>query len=543
MNRINQKTNTLSFNSLKTILFSLAIIAVCTSLQFTSCKKDNPDVQAGYTLKVTKTGQGTVTATWTEGVNFTDAQLATGIKLPEGAIITLTATPGDNLGVSWVEDPNIFIEGNEASFMITADQNVQVNFLPFYSLTLPADITAYSDNEYTKSISDLTHILANTKVYLKTYNKTINTITGIDANSLNTDKTTATITLSGNTTITGTFDVLDYTNFTFSSVYNGTVFWTGYTGTATSIKIPPIYNGAIVDGISFYSTVLPTTLKSIYIPNSIKNLETSGLHYTELTTITIDSSNPLYSVVNGNILFNKAMDTLLTYLPANTATSYTIPSSVKYIAERAFSNCTNLTNITIPGSVTTIEVNAFADCINLTNMTINNGIKNIGMFAFSGCEKLTSLTIPNSVTTIGANAFQGCRALATVVLPNTLSSIGDYTFYACNSLNGITIPSTVTTIGANAFLSCTSLTNITIPSAVTSIGQRAFVYCSALTTVTVQRATTPLTTLGEYAFDNKSGGVGAGYSVTIKVPTSQVDNYSALPNWGRYSGKIVDGGF
>ncbi len=64
---------------------------------------------------------------------------------------------------------------------------------------------------------------------------------------------------------------------------------------------------------------------------------------------------------------------------------------VRYIGERAFQNCVNLTTVNLPNTLITI-----------------------GERAFSECSSLTSITIPNSVTSIGSRVFY-CENLATVV--------------------------------------------------------------------------------------------------------------------------------
>ena len=65
--------------------------------------------------------------------------------------------------------------------------------------------------------------------------------------------------------------------------------------------------------------------------------------------------------------------------------SVTLPNSIEYIGEYAFSGCSSLSSINIPESVIRIEQGAF-----------------------SNCPKLTSIDIPNSVTKLEANAFQNC---------------------------------------------------------------------------------------------------------------------------------------
>ena len=64
--------------------------------------------------------------------------------------------------------------------------------------------------------------------------------------------------------------------------------------------------------------------------------------------------------------------------------------------------------MTIPDSVTFIGNHAFSDCSNLTSVTIPNSVTSIGNFAYYSCSSLTSVTIPDSVTGIGSMAFANC---------------------------------------------------------------------------------------------------------------------------------------
>ena len=235
-------------------------------------------------------------------------------------------------------------------------------------------------------------------------------------------------------------------------------------------------------------------------------------------------------------------------------TSVTIPNSVTYIFDNAFSGCSGLTSVTIPNSVTSIGDNVFYGCSGLTSVTIPNSVTSIGSSAFSDCSGLISVTIPNSVTYISNYAFSDCRGLTSVIIPNSVTYIGNSAFrnvryieyygnatgapWGAISMNGVTdgdfvfsntdrdtliaysgaggavtIPSSVTTIGNNAFYGCSGLTSVTIGNSVTSIGSSAFYGCSGLTSVTIPNS---VTSIGNSAFHGCSGltSVTIGNSVT-----------------------------
>ena len=95
-------------------------------------------------------------------------------------------------------------------------------------------------------------------------------------------------------------------------------------------------------------------------------------------------------------------------------TSISIPDSVNYIGEGAFSYCTSLSSVIIPDGVTSIGDGTFSGCSSLSSVSIPGSVTSIGGWTFSGCSSLESITIPDSVTSIGECAFDYCSSLAEV---------------------------------------------------------------------------------------------------------------------------------
>lgn len=129
-----------------------------------------------------------------------------------------------------------------------------------------------------------------------------------------------------------------------------------------------------------------------------------------------------------------------------------LPSSVKYIGDFAFAKCSSLCRVSIPDSVEKIGFQVFYKCPNLCEPILNSryfirlpdkhkgsyrvpdGIKYIADGAFSGCSELTEVFLPNSVIEIGSAAFYNCKKLHNVTFPASISKIGREAFAQCESL-------------------------------------------------------------------------------------------------------------
>lgn len=235
----------------------------------------------------------------------------------------------------------------------------------------------------------------------------------------------------------------------------------------------------------------------------------------------------------------------------------TIPNTVTYIGDYAFSGCSYLRPIDIPNSVTYIGDRAFAGCSSLHSIVIPNSVTYIGPVPFIGCESITSIvvadgnpkydsrdgcnaiietatnslvqgcnnsTIPNSVTSIGDHAFSNCWCLTSIEIPNSVTSIGNDAFAGCG-LTSVTIPNSVTIIGDRAFRYC-NLTSFTIPSSVTSIGIGAFYDCK-LSEVYCYAEKVPETHSTAFL------GSNIAYA-TLYVPAGSVEAYKSTAPWNEF---------
>ena len=234
----------------------------------------------------------------------------------------------------------------------------------------------------------------------------------------------------------------------------------------TSVEIPDGVTS--VDKWAFSNCI---SLTSVTIPDSVTSIGNEAFSgCSNLANINVDSGNPNYSSVNGN-LFNKDKTELIQYAVGKTDTHYTIPDSVTSIGDEAFYMCRKLTSVTIPDSVTSIGNEAFFACYSLTSINVDSENPNYSSVNGNLFNKDKTELIQYTVGKTDTH----------YTIPDSVTSIGNYAFFDC-SLTSITISGNVTNIGDNAFSWSGSLTIITIPKSVTRIGFYAFYGCETVYT-------------------------------------------------------------
>ena len=181
-----------------------------------------------------------------------------------------------------------------------------------------------------------------------------------------------------------------------------------------------------------------------------------------------------------------------------------LPSTLKYIGDRAFYNCAGLTSVTLPDSVEVIGKEAFAICQSLTTVVFNVGssaLTEIGEQAFESCRNLTGVELPYRLESLGDRAFENCIHLTKVTFDyfteenvdnavvttlqekSKMTYLGEGVFENCRELVAISIPNGISAIKAGAFRNCTALKSATFDvdlSKVTVIETEAFAGCSSL---------------------------------------------------------------
>ena len=247
-------------------------------------------------------------------------------------------------------------------------------------------------------------------------------------------------------------------------------------------------------------------LKTITIP---KNLKKEGLEKgafegcSALEAYEVAEGNTDFSA-EGGVLFSKNKEILYFYPLAKPDETYTIPSTVKEIAVKAFQGATKLTSLVIPTSVEKIQEQAFRQNYKLASVKFcePSKITDLSAYAFWQCPKLTEVTLPSSITEIG-KVFLQCENLETVNVPADakLKTIKEDAFATNKNLKKFNFQGNcnLEAIEANAFANAESLESFKFPKTVTKIERNAFTGCTNMATATFHEDA-DIQKIGEGAF-------------------------------------------
>ncbi|MCD8201846.1 MAG: leucine-rich repeat domain-containing protein [Clostridia bacterium] len=195
----------------------------------------------------------------------------------------------------------------------------------------------------------------------------------------------------------------------------------------------------------------------------------------------------------------------------------TVPSSIRFMEEDAFSGCDYIERVETPGldawlaidfanryanplghnTLTHVYASLYVEGKQVTDLDIPEGTEEIKKFAFCGITFLKSVHIPSSVVKIGEDAFRGCTVFDNLFVDDISAWLeidfqGNYSnpvfcarkmFVSGKPLYDLVIPEGVTEVKAYAFAFYDELTSVTIPAGMKTIGKMAFCGCEKLVEV------------------------------------------------------------
>ena len=183
---------------------------------------------------------------------------------------------------------------------------------------------------------------------------------------------------------------------------------------------------------------------------------------------------PKYTIAFENVLADQA------FYRSREISEYQIPEGITEIGEFSFAR-SNLSEAVIPSGVTTIGYGAFYHCDYLRTVEIPSSVTYIAPKAFSESMWLSNwlsgkgedyLVVGNGILL----AYRGDGGH--LVLPDTVKKIAPEAFSGNDSIVSVFLPDSVTDIGEEAFCDCRNLKEVTGGKNVKVIRDRAFSGCS-----------------------------------------------------------------
>ena len=345
---------------------------------------------------------------------------------------------------------------------------------------------------------------------------------------------------------------------------HGALFSTavGYTNEMSDDPTVTAFNGITTTTIGGWAFNGCTSLQSITLPNTIKNIEQGAFRgCTNLQSVTGCTQLEII----GDYAFYNCQQLI----------TFSFNDGLRRIGESAFYFCQYLNDIILPDSLEYAGYFCFQYIWYVNKMYIPSGVENIanaitnnnivyGTIFYEGSDSLdnmnwtkivyacedateyitsdgvkyaysllggskhivitgatnecTDAIIPDEingyeVTEILPKAFYS-KGIETVTIGSNVTAINFQSFSACNQLVSITIPGNVETIGYSAFSQCQNLKNVTIESGVTNLEGAAFYNCQSLKNVYIPAT---LASMGSQCFE---GSAATLYCEALEEPNS-----------------------
>lgn len=217
-------------------------------------------------------------------------------------------------------------------------------------------------------------------------------------------------------------------------------------------------------------------------------------------------------------------------------TKITLPSTITYIGDYAFSTCDYLEKVVVPDTCefTYFGLNVFIT----TPFEAEIYSKDEAIFGknvlYSYIGSADEYVIPEEIDILANNCFF-MSGVKSVVINESITEIPYYAFASCRNLTSIDIPDSVEYIDDGAFKDCTSLETVTLGEGVAYIGldsfantkiksihlgpsvsyiNGAFNSCNALETITIDPENEVLSTDGNAVYSDLSGLIDMDLDVT-----------------------------
>ncbi len=172
-----------------------------------------------------------------------------------------------------------------------------------------------------------------------------------------------------------------------------------------------------------------------------------------LESISVDSSNPYYTSVDG-VLYSASGEDLLCYPSGRQQTSFVLPGSVKTVNAESLALNKYLQSITVEGGSSA----AFTSADGVLFSENEDGVRTL--VSYPAGKTNEAYSVPEGVTQIGSSAFMNNTNLRAVSIAENVNTVCSDAFKNCTSLESVDIGSALQSMPVNPFAGCISLSQI-----------------------------------------------------------------------------------
>ena len=251
-----------------------------------------------------------------------------------------------------------------------------------------------------------------------------------------------------------------------------------------------------------------------------------------LEKIIVDDNHPSYWT-DGKAIFSKDKKTLYKYMAYNDK-EYTIPDGTEVISDNCFCNMDNLETVKLPSSIKKLGCRAFSECTKLNNLEGLEDIEHIEEFD-GFCIDRIPFCDENEVIIIGNILFKNeTKDEKVIKVPEGITEI--FNFMPTDSalfmpeepdlLEEVILPSTLKKIDREAFVKRTNLKKTIIPNGVEEIGQGAFEDCFGLESINIPSTVKTIDTMFTFPKNSPWGGEDTPFKSIDVDPSNK--NYCSI---------------
>lgn len=190
-----------------------------------------------------------------------------------------------------------------------------------------------------------------------------------------------------------------------------------------------------------------------------------------------------------------------------------LPSDLKEIGERAFSNMANVTDVTLNDTLTSVGDYAFADCPKLEFMRGGTNMTDVEYFGKAVFENTAFIKrTDEEFLTVGCVLVKFTGFAAEVTIPENVEFIATDAFVNHGEITSVSFAGDkIKTVDKDAFQYCNGIREINFPSSIKKVASKAFNPCEKLVLVSISKVKDEALVIANDAFGD---GVQVVYNDT-----------------------------